>query len=126
MYIQANPNPMGNYVGDCVIRAISLATGRSWDYTYLALCLNGYKLCDMPSSNHVWSNYLQSVGFKQGIVSQNCPSCYSVKDFCRANQNGTYVLGTGSHVLAVIDGDYFDSWDSGDEHPIYFWRKETS
>lgn len=27
-FIQYNPNPRGNRVGDCVIRAISKATGR--------------------------------------------------------------------------------------------------
>ena len=38
--------------------------------------------------------------------------------------HGTYVLATNNHVVAVVDGNYYDTWDSGDETPIYVWRKE--
>lgn len=34
MYRFYNANALGNYVNDCTIRAISLAEGNSWDYTY--------------------------------------------------------------------------------------------
>ena len=37
---------------------------------------------------------------------------------------GTYVLGTGNHVVAVVNGDYYDMWDSGDEIPAYVWYKK--
>lgn len=39
-FIQYNPNPRGNRVGDCVIRAISKATGRDWETTYAGVCLS--------------------------------------------------------------------------------------
>lgn len=44
MYEHSNPNPYGKYVGDCVVRAISIATGDDWDYVYLALALQGFFL----------------------------------------------------------------------------------
>jgi hypothetical protein len=47
-----------------------------------------------------------------------------VEDFCRDNPEGTYVLGTGSHAIAVIDGNYYDAWDSGREQPMYYYRKD--
>ena len=34
MYKFANKNPLGNYANDCVIRGISMATGKSWDEIY--------------------------------------------------------------------------------------------
>ena len=34
MYKYYNANKLGNFVNDCTIRAISLAEGNSWDYTY--------------------------------------------------------------------------------------------
>lgn len=34
MYKFYNANSLGNFVNDCTIRAISLAEGNSWDYTY--------------------------------------------------------------------------------------------
>ena len=40
------------------------------------------------------------------------------------NPEGKYLLATGTHVVTVIDGDYYDTWDSGDEIPIYYFTKE--
>ena len=42
--------------------------------------------------------------------------------FCEKYPTGVYVIGTGTHAVAVVDGDYYDSWDSGNEVPSYFWR----
>ena len=49
-----NPNPASNFVGDCVIRAISLGLNQDWDKTYLGIALKDYELGDMPSANAVW------------------------------------------------------------------------
>lgn len=34
MYAFFNENPLNKYEDDCVVRAISCATGNSWDYVY--------------------------------------------------------------------------------------------
>lgn len=52
------------------------------------------------------------------------PDCYNVKDFAQDHPKGRYVVGTGTHVIAVIDGNYYDTWDSGEEIPVYYWEKE--
>lgn len=52
------------------------------------------------------------------------PDDITVEEFCQEHSHGSYILGTGSHALAVIDGDYYDSWESGDEMPIYYYCKE--
>lgn len=123
-YISFNPNPRRNSVGDCVIRAISKVTNQDWDTTYLGVALQGYIVKDMPSSNNVWGGYLYSKGFNRYVTPNTCPDCYTIKDFCDDNPRGTFLLATGTHVVAVIDGNYYDTWDSGDEVPIYYWRKE--
>jgi len=38
-FVFYNPNPLKKHVGDCVIRAISKATGQTWEKTYTELCL---------------------------------------------------------------------------------------
>lgn len=123
MFKYYNPNPKGKLVGDCVIRGISGITDQTWDKTYTSICLEGFDIKDMPSSNSVWANYLISKGFGRNLLKEECPLCYTVKDFCEEFNRGTYLLATGSHVVAVIDGDYYDAWDSGNEIPLYYWSK---
>lgn len=123
-YVYFNNNPRGLNVGDCVIRAASKALNQSWETTYLDLVTVGYDMADMPSSNSVLNSYLRSKGFHKKTIDDLCPSCYSVRDFADEHFKGIYILGMGSHVVCVIDGQYFDSWNSGDEVPIYFWFKD--
>lgn len=122
-YIYYNPNPMGLSVGDCTIRAISKITNTSWEITYLNLILQGYKMYDMPSANRVWGEYLRENGYIRRIIPDTCPNCYTVRDFCVDHPIGRYILGTGEHVVAVVDGNYYDSWNSGNEIPIYYFER---
>ena len=124
MYIHYNPNPYGLYVEDCVVRAIGLATGRSWDDIYFHICLQGFLMKNMPSVNMVWGKYLESIGFSRYPLPDKCPQCYKVREFCYDHPYGTYILMTGSHVITVINGNYFDAWDSGNEVPISVWRRD--
>ena len=116
-----NPNPSRNLVGDCVIRAISKLMNKSWDDAYLDVAMQGFIDKDMPSSNAVWDNYLRTNGYKRVTVPDTCPMCYTVRDFTKDHPIGCYLLATGSHVIAVVDGNYYDSWDSGTETPIYYY-----
>ena len=50
---------------------------------------------------------------------------FTAEDFCADNPRGVYVLGFGNHVATVIDGVIYDSWNSSQEIPqYYFYRKE--
>lgn len=126
MYVFINENPKNKFVGDCAIRAISTAMRCGWFDTYLGVAIKGYTLCDMPSANRVWGDYLKDRGFKRHELTENCPECYTVKDFCTEHKRGTYILALSGHVIAVINGDYYDTWDSGNENPIYFWEREEN
>lgn len=123
MYSYYNPNPQGNKVGDCVIRAISKALDMSWEDVYIELTIQGYMMGDLLSSNGVWGNYLKSKGFVREIVPFECPDCYGLLEFANEHPQGTYVVGTGSHAICVQDGVIYDSWNSSNEIPIYFYYK---
>ena len=124
MWIECNPNPLRKQTGDCVVRAIAVATAQSWRTVYKGICKQGDIECEMPSRNNVWGAYLRKLGFRQFLLPENCPQCITVRAFCERYPEGTYIIGTGSHAVAVMDGDYYDSWDSGDEVPSYFWREK--
>lgn len=123
MFIRNNPNPQRNNVGDCVVRAISEILGYDWERTYIELALQGFMMCDMPSSNAVWGAYLKNKGFIRRTIPDICPDCYTVSDFAKDNPDGKYILATGSHVIAVADGNYYDTWDSGNEVPVYYFKE---
>ncbi len=123
-FIRYNPNPTGMRRGDCTVRALAKALGKDWDHVFSGLALYGFMLGDMPSANHVWNAYLKANGFHRALIPDTCPDCYTVKDFCTDHPNGVYVLAIDGHVVTAIDGDYFDTWDSGDEIPVYYWAKE--
>lgn len=125
-YIEFQNNPVGRKVGDCSVRAISKALDMGWEAAYITLVINGLQMGDLPNSDAVWGAALRQHGFKRENISNECPDCFTVADFADENPEGTYVLGTGGHVVTVIDGDYYDSWDSGHEIPQFVWyRKEN-
>lgn len=126
MWVQSNNNPDKALVGDCTIRAISKAINKPWDDTYIYLAVQGFKMKDMPSSNRVWGEFLYNNGFRRFIIPDSCPNCYTIKDFLEEHPKGKYILATGTHVVCAVDGNYYDSWDSGDEVPIYYWRKDVN
>ncbi len=118
-----NLNPRNKCVGDCTVRSISTATGNGWMETYLDLCLFGLLMADMPSANSVTTAYLRNKGFHRRTIPDDCPDCYTIADFCRDHPKGTYIIGTGSHLTTVIDGDLWDSWNSENETPVYYFEK---
>ena len=124
MYQFYNPNPAGRDTGDCVIRAICLALGLSWDKVYMDLTLKGLQLSMWGDTNAVWEAYLKENGYKRKAIENTCPDCYSIKDFANDHKDGTYIVATGSHVVGIHDGNYYDSWDSGSLVPSYYFVKE--
>ena len=32
-------------------------------------------------------------------------------------------MAMATHVVCVQNGDWLDTWDSGDEVPLYYWQK---
>lgn len=121
MYKHYNPNKQNPSGSDCVIRALTKALNKSWDDVFLELCVYGFKYKDMPSVNSIWGFMLTDYGFNKFIIGNTCPNCYTVIDFARDHDKGLYVLGMGDHVVTVLDGDYYDSWDSGTKVPIYYF-----
>lgn len=123
MYIYYQPNPCGRAVGDCAIRAISAAFNIDWEEAFDILASFAKSMCDMPASDQVWGAALRANGFRKAILPTYCPHCYTMEDFCKDFPHGIYVVGFGGHVATVIDGDLYDSWDSSQEMPVYYWYK---
>lgn len=121
MWIRANPNPAKKEVGDCVIRAISIATGKTWMEVFDELCETARSEYDMPSADEVWGLYLYRLGFHPFLLPNRCPVCMTVREFAQTFQTGTFIIGSGNHAVAVIDGNWIDSWNSANTIASFFW-----
>ena len=86
------------------------------------LALVGYDEADMMSSNDVWGLYLYLLGFDPFILPEACPECVTIAEFARRFPRGRYIVGTGNHAVAVINGNYYDTFDSGPLVPSYFFE----
>lgn len=124
LWTMYNPSPVGRNVGDCAVRAVSLALGTDWETAYALMAKNGYLMGDMPSSNAVWGSVLRQHGFYRHVIPNECPDCYTMEDFAREHPEGMFVVGTGDHVVTIKDGRIYDSWDSSNEIPVYYWSRK--
>jgi hypothetical protein len=120
-----NANPRHKRVGDCTVRAISTVLDEDWEKVYVDLFVQGLKMHDMMSSNAVWGAYLFERGFRRSMLPCDQYLCMTIKDFCRKFPVGRYLVCPQNHIVAVIDGQYFDTWDSGDEVINFYWKKEN-
>ena len=76
-------------------------------------------MCNMPSADEVWGAVLREHWF----VREAIPRCITAADFCREHPQGVYVLAFGGHVATVWYGTLYDSWNSENETPIYYYRR---
>ena len=125
-YVFYNPNPFKRQSsGDCTVRALSLALGWNgdWEKTYTALCVKGLQFGEMPSANDIFSSILLENGYKEHSLMSRCKDCYNLIHFCQDHPSGEFVVCTGNHTVYCRNGSYYDSWDSGDVIPIYYFEK---
>ena len=125
MWIEYQNNPVGRKVGDCAVRAISKALNMGWEAAYIALVINGLQMGDLPSSNSVIGSVLRQHGFRRMNLPSDCPDCFTVADFAEENPEGVFVAGTGNHVVTIINGNWYDSWDSGAEPIQFVWHRAS-
>ena len=124
MWIPYQPNKKRKRGNDCTIRAMMKLTGLSWLEVYWGVCLCGAIIQDMPSTNDVWAEWLIGMGYERTEVPNYCPNCYTVDDFCADHPEGKFLVTVPKHVVCVVDGDYYDLFDSGDETVIAYWTRK--
>lgn len=102
---------------------LSKVYGITWEQAYVKLSGIVLQEFEMPSSNYIWEKYLLSNGFRKMLLPSTCPDCINISEFSSMYNIGTYIVCTGTHVVAVVDGNYYDAWDSGDEIITYYFER---
>lgn len=119
-----NANPKNKKVADCVIRAISFGTGKSWEDTFMGLVDIALKKKCVPNEKVAYVPYMEENGFNpRKIVLNEFRKKPTVNSFCRDNKKGTYVLSVANHLVVVKDGYFYDTWDCGDKTVYKYWER---
>lgn len=119
VYYQPNELDKQDRYGDCTIRALSKAFDCSWKEAFekqVPYCLK-YQVAsafDCPANQA--KIILKELGFEYHPIKLSKGSKRpTVSSFAREHTTGRYILNVARHVVAVVDGKYYDTWDSGNK-----------
>ena len=112
MYKFYNANSKGNYVNDCVIRAISVAERKTWDETYR-------ELSEIARTEGI---ILDDVRFVENYLDKRykrvCHYSKTVGEFINEFPKGTFLITMDNHITVCVDGTLYDTFDC---RPRYMW-----
>ena len=135
-YIAENMNPKGVFVGDCVIRALSLAYGCTWDEAIDHIVFLSDYRDPTINSPKTFEIALEKLGFKRYSPIRKNNVFLTGKEFCE-NMDGKYSNGerifayVGKHHCAAVvptkttNGEckymIHDTWDSTTRNVYAYW-----
>lgn len=116
-----NPHPKGiKTLGDCVYRAVSLATGKTWLEAYDELGALGRELLAPPNDKLTYATYLDRRADRIEVMKGG--KRLTAKDLAKLNDEHTYVVRTANHLATVKGGKLLDTWDSSEKSAYIVWR----
>ena len=111
-----NANARGKFVNDCVIRAISVAEGKTWDETY-------EELSSIAQKKGI---ILDDVNFVEPLLdSRYKRECFEEKyvgEFAEEHTKGIYLITMNGHITCCIDGIIYDTFDCRDRKMWCSWK----
>lgn len=117
VYYQPNKKDLKDKVGDCQIRALAKVLDKSWVEVFdliTPICREQQVMdifsCDLNKTKEAMAR----LGFKYtGVSNKKGSKRPTVDTFAKEHKTGKYIASVAHHVVAVVDGRYFDTWDSG-------------
>lgn len=123
-YYQPNSKDLKDKYGDCVIRALTKVTGKEWLQVFEELVPIAKDFQCMPNGKPCYEAYLKQNGFTyQGVSNAKGTKRPTVDRFAKDHPQGVYFLRVANHCVAVVDGIYYDTWDSGTKSLYGYWSK---
>ncbi len=104
-YKYHNANPHKRNIDDCVIRAISILTNRTWNDVYEELGDLANKDSMMMDSVVFVEKYLDSRYLRK------CHYSKTLEEFVKEFPKGKYAVTMNGHITAVIDGVIYDTFN---------------
>ena len=115
MYKFYNANAIGNFTDDCVIRAISCATNKSWDYVYDMLSDIAQFEGTMMDKVEFVVNYLDNKYYR--ISTDNL----TVGDISSLYDSNILLITMKGHITCSKYGIVYDTFDCTNRKAEYAW-----
>lgn len=113
-YYQPNKKDLKDKYDDCVVRALTKVLNKDWIEVFDDLIKYAREMQCMPNSKQCYEQYLKDNGFVYvGISNKKGSKRPTVAQFSKEHKKGKYLVNVANHVVAIIDGKYYDTWDSG-------------
>jgi hypothetical protein len=117
-YYQPNKKDLKDSVGDCQIRAISKTLDITWleAFDLITPICREQQVMDIFSCDYEKTKEaLNRIGFDyEGVSNKKGTKRPTVKEFANQHKSGRYIAKVAHHVVAIVDGIYYDTWDSGE------------
>lgn len=124
-YYQPNKKDVKDRYGDCVVRALTKVMNKTWLEVFNELIPYAIEIQCMPNSKTCYEKYLKDNGFEyRGISNKKGSKRPTVESFTKEHKAGTFFLNVANHVVSVVDGIYYDTWDSGQCCLYGYYEKE--
>jgi len=120
IYTFLNPHPDGKLVGDCVKRAIYIAS--DMEYNDVKIELNRYKKITKTKSFNERKNWVPFVEKVLKAVKLTGYMNMKIGDFAKLGLEGTYIIKCRKHTVCVKDGMLFDTWNSSFKAINRIWK----
>lgn len=126
-YYQPNDKDLKDQYGDCTIRALSKALGVSWAEAFdlmMPLCREAQLTNLFNAPSYMRKDFFKPLGLEwHGLSSKAGTNRPTVEEFAKDHPDGTYICSVAHHVVAVVDGKYYDTWDSGYKSLYGYYEK---
>lgn len=124
-YYQPNKKDIKDKYGDCVVRALTKVMNKTWLEVFNELITYAIEIQCMPNNKICYERYLKDNGFEyHGISNKKGSKRPTVESFTKEHKAGTFFLNVANHVVSVVDGIYYDTWDSGQCCLYGYYEKE--
>lgn len=105
-------------VGDCVIRALAIATEMDYQDVRLEIWETSFENGSMPDDPINFREFLQKRGFiKVKKIQGYCLGDYPI------SKNETHVVELARHLVCLDEGLVRDTWDCRRKYPYVTWKR---
>lgn len=123
-----NPNPKNRNIGDCTLRAYCAAFDIEWDDAFDIAS-------EIAKENSSMIEYISDKVITEHFNCEQDPDYnkkkikakdrITVNEYAISHPYGTYICMVRKHAVTIRDGEYWDSWDSGDKKidTVYIVKK---